>query len=69
MNRKYLLAIKVNADNGSVVEGNYGLETDEPLTARHLEIMKERYCSELNSKGIKCSPEKAVVYAVIPLDA
>jgi len=71
MNRKYLVAIKVNSDNAfnTIVEGNTLFNTDEPLTARHIETVKERYCSEATSKGIKCSPEKAVVYAVIPLDA
>ncbi len=67
-NRKYLVAIKVNADDGSLVEGNTSFDTDEPLTARHLEIVKKRYCSDAAAKGFKCSPEKAVVYAVIPLD-
>jgi hypothetical protein len=69
MNRKYLVAIKVNADNGLVVEGNSSFDTDEPMTARHIEILKERYCSDVTASGIKCSPKKAVVYAVIPLDA
>ncbi len=70
-NRKYLMAIRVNADDGGAMEGNFAFEIgDELLTARHLEIVKERYCAAASAaRGSKLTPEKAIVFSVIALEA
>ena len=69
MNQKYMIAIKATAESGVIVEGNSCFNTDEPLNAKHLEMAKEKYCELAAAQGVICKPDKAVIYALMPLDA
>jgi hypothetical protein len=75
MNRNFLVAIRVTAENGLLVDGNMAFNTDEPLTVKLLDKVKVNYCAMVNEemglgkKGVYCDPVRAVIYAVISLEA
>lgn len=65
---KYLVAIKVVAEDGNVTEGSIEASIDT-LTAKALRNVSDEYCAALRRRGVICSDEKALVYSAIRLEA
>lgn len=66
--RYFLLAIRVNAEGGKIVEGNFPIETQSKLSAGLFDLSKEQYCQNLRKQGIRCEASQAMILAVIPLE-
>jgi hypothetical protein len=67
--KRYMVAIKVITEAGQICDGNQGFDTEEPLSQIVLEAVKEKYCQAVTARGNLCHADKAVIYAVIPLEA
>jgi hypothetical protein len=64
--KQYLVAIKANTNKG-ISEGNNYLTIDRPLDMEAIEEIKKNYCAALAEKGVHCTSDQCVVYAIIPL--
>ena len=66
--RKFMAALQGKADDGDVWYGNAVFDTDEPVTVKLLDKVKEVHCENLRKMGAAITADNMSVVSLIELE-
>lgn len=66
--KKYLAALRIIADDGSLIEGNFEFFTEQTINSKTVEELKKQYAKQVSQSGHQCHSSNVVLFGLIPLE-